>query len=257
VATRTAPPPSASRRYAASALLARQAAKAAAKVRPQGLLPIARAIRTYQTTQAVLAERAVAEMLLEQGIGTRADALLDPLAFTTGADNLSRMLDSLDTDAEFNRLVESLIQDAGRAAESVSVAVRPDIYHVRFVSLPCCARCAVLAGRVYRWSEGFKRHPRCDCSMIPTTVASPLRQSPEDLFEDGQVRGLSKADQQALREGADMSRVINVRRTQAGLSESGRVLYRAGRMTPEAIYRKAGDDRAVAVDLLTKNGYVR
>lgn len=256
MATATAPPQSARKRYAFSALLAARAASEATKARPSGLLAVAKVVRVHQVTQAVMAERAVVEMLAEQRIQADADALLNSLAFTTEVERLGKMIDATEA-AEFERLIASIVQDVGRTAESVAVAVRPNVHHVRYVSLPCCSRCAVLAGRVYRWSAGFQRHPQCDCSMIPTTVASPLRQSPEDLLASGQVRGLSKADEQAIADGADMGRVVNVRRRSAGLNESGRVLARAGRPTPEGIYRMAGDDRAKAVELLTKYRYLR
>jgi hypothetical protein len=211
-------------------------------------------VRAHQVTQAVISERAVAQMLLEQEIDAAADALLSSTAFTTEVRTLEAMVDSAG-DNGFERLVASLVQDAGRAAESVAVAVRPDIWHVRFVNLPCCSRCAVLAGRVYRYSDGFRRHPNCDCVMIPTTVANDLRQHPVDLFETGQVTGLSKADRAALSEGADFNQIVNVRSRTAGLQESGRVLARAGRPTPEGIYRIASD-REQAVSLLTQYGYL-
>jgi len=72
----------------------------------------------------------------------------------------------------------------------------------------------------------------------------------------GLVTGLSKADQQAIRDGADFARVVNVRASTAGVSESGRVLYRKGRMTPEAIYR-ANPTRAEALAALQAAGYLR
>jgi hypothetical protein len=203
-----------------------------------------------------MSEQAVAEMLLEQRIESAADALLNALAFTTDAQVLQQMLDSIATDFEFDRLVESLVQDAGRAAESVSTAVRPYIVHLRFLSPPSCSRCAVLAGRVYRWSDGFQRHPNCDCTMIPSTVAAAVPQDVEHLVEANQVSGLSKADQRALADGADLGQVVNIRRRAAGLREAGRVLARDGKPTPEAIYRVAGDDREAAVHLLAQHGYL-
>jgi hypothetical protein len=148
------------------------------------------------------------------------------------------------------------VQDAGRAAESVATAARPDTGHVRYLSPPSCGRCAVLAGRVYRYSEGFKRHTNCDCTMIPTTVANPqFVQDPVDLMERGQIRGLSKADMQAVADGADLGKVVNVRKRAAGLRESGRVLARAGKPTPEGIYRLASDQTA-AVAMLRRFGYL-
>lgn len=211
---------------------------------------------THQTTQAVLSERAVGEMLAEQDIEAAPDALLNSTAFTTEASRFEQMVSATDNEAEFDRLVASLVQDAGRAAESVATAVRPDVHHVRYVTPPCCGRCAVLAGRVYRWSDGFERHPNCDCVMVPTTVAAPFVQSPESLFEAGQIRNLSKADAKAIRDGADVGQVVNVRRAKAGLSEAGRVLARRDRPTPEGIYRIASD-RDEAVALLSRYGYVR
>jgi hypothetical protein len=201
-----------------------------------------------------MAERAVAEMLAEQRIEAPADARLTAPAFTTDVQAFAAMLDASGA-VGLERLVESLVQDAGRAAESVAAAVRPNVYHVRYVSPPSCSRCAVLAGRVYRWSDGFLRHPHCDCTMIPTRSASPLRQSPDALVAAGHVTGLSKADRKAIADGADLSQVVNIRRRQAGLREAGAVLSRDGRLTPAGIYRLASD-RAHAVELLRAAGYI-
>lgn len=159
------------------------------------------------------------------------------------------------TDFQFDRLVESLVQDAGRAAQSVAVAARPEVGWVRHLTLPSCERCAVLAGRVYRFSQGFQRHPNCDCTMIPVTVASPdFTYDFRELALSGQVTGLSKADRQAIRDGADPTQVINARRV-SGMRESGRVLWRRDRMTPEAIYRQAST-RDEALELLRRYRYL-
>lgn len=37
------------------------------------------------------------------------------------------------------------------------------------MTLPACGRCILLSGRSYRYSTGFLRQPRCDCSMRPVT----------------------------------------------------------------------------------------
>jgi hypothetical protein len=168
------------------------------------------------------------------------------------------MAASAETDAEFERLVASIVQDAGRAAESVAIAARQHVAHVRYLQTPSCSRCAVLAGRVYRYSEGFLRHPNCDCVMIPVTVASPdFTVDPVDLAREGKVSGLSKADLRAVEDGADFGQVVNVRLRKAGLQQPGRVLARAGRPTPEGIYALAGDDHAKALSLLQQYGYIR
>lgn len=254
----TQSPPSASRYYATSALVAARAAREALAVRPRGGLAVATVIATHQITQAVLAERAVDRMLIEQDIDVEAEALLSAAAFTTEVDRVLESIDKAETEFQFQRLVSSLVQDAGRAAQGVAVAARPRIGHVRHLNLPSCSRCAVLAGRVYRYSTGFQRHPGCDCVMIPTTLANDeLTYDPAELARNGQVTGLSKADRRSIADGSDLGQVVNVRRNGAGLTESGAVLYRRGRMTPEAIYRKAGDDRATALDLFQRNGYLR
>jgi hypothetical protein len=48
---------------------------------------------------------------------------------------------------------------------------------------------------------------------------------------------------------------VNVRRYSSGLRESGRVLARAGKPTPEGIYRLASDQQD-AVRMLRRFGYL-
>lgn len=249
---------SARRNYGLSALIARRAVREARQVRGQGTAAVAGVVVAHQIANARTSDLAVAEMLAEQEIDSAAEAILDMLGFTTGTPDLAQMLEQVQSDWQFDRLVESLVQDAARAAESVSVTARRNVFHVRFVNPPCCARCAILAGRIYRWSSGFQRHPGCDCSMIPTTVASTLRTLPSELVRDGQVSGLSKADMKALEDGADLNQIVNVRRTQwSSLMEAGQTLRRGHRLTPAGIYRRAGDDREEALRLLGLNGFIR
>ena len=179
------------------------------------------ALTANQLAQVVLAERAMASMLREQDITAQADATLNAAIFTTTADAFGGMIEQVDTDYEFSRLVASLVADVGRAAESVAITTRPRIGWTRYLSPPSCARCVVLSGRFYRWSDGFKRHPGCDCVHVPTTesAASDLVSDPSDLFEQGKVTGLSKAEQQAIRDGADLNQVINAHRDGLTTSE--------------------------------------
>lgn len=232
--------------------------QAANNIRPRGLRALWNVVATYQTAQAQLAERATVSMLQAQDIDVAADALLNSPAFTTSSGSLGAMLEDVDVDWRFDQLVGSLIQDAGRTAQSVAVAARPKIGFVRVLNPPSCGRCAVLAGRVYRYSQGFDRHPGDDCVMLPTTVANDQYvQDPEELLKAGLITGLSKADQRAVLEGgADFNKVVNVRLRKAGLTDSGRVLSRRGRPTPEAIYR-ANPTREEALAALQAAGYLR
>jgi hypothetical protein len=250
-------PASARKHYRWSAALAERAVREARRARPRGVLAVAGTVVTHQATAAFQAQPAVAQMLTEQSLSQAADALLNTLAFTTAVDSVTAMLDEVETDYEFERLVASLVQDAGRAAEQAATAVRPRVGFVRYLSPPSCSRCAILAGRVYRYSEGFLRHPGCDCVMVPTSLADPaFVHDPVDLMQQGLVTGLSKADQRAIADGADFGQVVNVRSRSAGLSTPGRVLARAGRPTPEAIYART-NTRDEAIQALIAAGYVR
>lgn len=194
-------------------------------------------------------------MLAEQAISSAPDALINPVAFTTGAEIFAQMLESAGPPG-FDRLVRSLVQSSGRAAETVSIAARPKIGWVRTLNLPSCSRCVALAGRIYRYSDGFERHPNDDCSTTAVSEGdTTLVEDPLELARKGLVRGLSQADYDALEAGADFNRVVNVRRKAAGLTEAGRVLARAGKLTPEGIFR-LGSDRAEVVSLLRRYGYL-
>jgi hypothetical protein len=158
---------------------------------------------------------------------------------------------------------QTQVADAARDAAGVGIAARQTVGWVRMVNPPCCSRCAVLAGRFYRWSSGFQRHPKCDCRHIPTTenLAGDVRTDPAALVRSGQVTGLSKAERAALDEGSDLGQVVNSRRGRAndGITTTEGITRRRGqpaRLTPAGIYRQAGGDREQAQRLLRENGYL-
>jgi hypothetical protein len=188
---------------------------------------------------------------------------------------------------DLERLLLSEVADAGRTASQVEFVARPDwTNYVRMLNPPSCARCTVLAGRVYRDLDAFQRHPLCDCVMVPVTDWQTahdegLVASPRAAFEAGQVRGLSKSDAQAVADGADLQKVVNATR---GTSAPGitsaytatvhghrvkatteaatkRAAWRKAnptrlvRLRPEAIYA-AAKDREDAVRLLKLYGYI-
>lgn len=273
---------SADRYYAQSAAIARQAVRAASKRGKEtgAISAVALIIAQYQAAQATQVAPAATAMLAEQGITSAPEAPLDPMAFAAPVASIEAMLTSIQADIEaeiqretarieaeaaqmwadwrFGRLVTSLTQDAARMAQQVDIVTRPRIAHVRHLVLPSCSRCAVLAGRVYRWSDGFQRHPGCDCVMIPTTIASDqMAYDIDELVRTGQVTGLSKADRRAIADGADFNQVVNARR--GGLRAVDFKRYRqSGRMrlTPQAIY-DAATDREHALRLLKLHGYIR
>lgn len=140
---------------------------------------------------------------------------------------------------------------------------------------PSCSRCTVLAGRFYMWNEGFARHPNCDCLHIPSSesVSGDLVVSPDAYFESltprQQDKVFTKAGAQAIRDGADISKVVNARRGMQKAQVFGRDTLvttegtarrrNAGRapirLMPESIYDQA-KDRPDAIRLLKLHGFI-
>lgn len=205
--------------------------------------------------------------------------------------------------ASVELLIASEIADAGRTASQAEFVSRPDWNnYVRMLTPPSCARCAILAGRIYRDLDAFERHPKCDCVMVPvenwqSAHDAGLISTPEMAFERGEIAGfrtmpdgtrrrfsgLSKADERAVRDGADLTEVINsghgissVRGSTPGISTevfgrkvkattygtTARARWRKAnptrlvRLRPESIYEFA-TDRDDAIRLLRLYGYIR
>lgn len=217
------------------------------------ILEVASTVSTYQLASAMASANTVAGFAGDQGRLTTAQAfagvsslgfpISEPIVATIDRfvpapleplpaawwDDASAFM------AEVEQLVLTEVQDAGRSASQVEFVARPDWQnYVRMLNPPSCARCAVLAGRIYRDLDAFDRHPRCDCVMIPVQNWQAahdmgLVSSAQDLIDKGQLGthrtledgskkfepGLSKADMQSLHDGADIGEVVNARR--AGL----------------------------------------
>lgn len=185
-------------------------------------------------------------------------------------------------------VLKTQVRDAARASESVSIAIADGastttgkpvaIGWVRMLTPPSCGRCAVLAGKFYRWNSGFERHPLCDCRHIPTTLAgaNQILTDPDVYFNSlsptEQDYYFGKAQAQAIRDGADISQVVNAGRTKGSMftADDGRrytsegttkrgfargVAGRVLRPTVWQIYRDAAGDQEVAKALLLKFGY--
>ena len=104
-------------------------------------------------------------------------------------------------------LVQTTISDAARDASKVAITTRPGVKYVRFVNPPCCQRCAALTGEAIKYSHPFQRHPRCDCSMVPTTVANPDFAGEKLTAAD--VTDLTQKQKDALDGGANFHSTIN------------------------------------------------
>lgn len=177
--------------------------------------------------------------------------------------------------------VGTLLSDTGRQSESLAMGVRPVGGYVRMLNPPSCSRCAILAGRYYRKSQGFQRHPGCDCRHIPASesVADDLTVNVAEYFDTldpaEQDRIFTKAGAEAIREGADITQVVNARRgmrtaqiggrsarittegtTRAGSASRAATGRRGARLMPETIQQVA-TDRDDYLRLLRANGYLR
>jgi hypothetical protein len=147
---------------------------------------------------------------------------------------------------------QTSVVDTARSAVAAGMAARPHAAgYYRALRPPSCARCAILAGKFFRWNAGFKRHPRCDCVHTPVNA-------PDDRFEydaraaiaAGQVTGLSKADLKAIVEhGANPAQVVNAKQAmynvgefQATHASTTRRSIAGARMLARSIDRTAGID---------------
>jgi hypothetical protein len=194
--------------------------------------------------------------------------------------------------------MQTQLADASRVATNVAVTARPNAGYVRMLNPPSCSRCAVLAGRWYRWNAAFRRHPGCDCRAVPSLAdaASDIMVDPVKYFDSLSVAEQNKtftlAGAEAIRSGADIGQVVNVRRGATGLDSAagstgslqtqdvygqqlftstegvtkrgvaGKVIRARGRnpattprLMPESIMELA-ESRADALRLLRLNGYV-
>lgn len=173
------------------------------------------------------------------------------------------------------------VADAGRVADLTALTANPAATgYVRLLVGRTCARCMLLAGKRYSWKADFKRHPRCDCTAVPTSEARPGSPvSPQQAFREmlpsEQDRAFGKAGAEAIRAGADIGQVVNARRGMESAAVFGRQVAvtsegttnrrrfgqklstRRPRLMPEQIIAEAKGDRAEAIRLLSLHGYIR
>lgn len=141
------------------------------------------------------------------------------------------------------RIAHTQIGDAGRVAAGVDIAARAGIGWTRMLNPPSCSRCVVLAGKVYRWNDGFDRHPKDDCVHVATRLSAARREGlvddPKKYFDSltlaEQDKAFTQAGAKAIRDGADIGQVVNARR---GMSTAGRDQFgtRTGRLAAEKVF---------------------
>jgi hypothetical protein len=109
----------------------------------------------------------------------------------------------------------------------------------------------------------------CDCIHIPVAAAEAagIVQDPMVVYqamspEERTRAGWSRAEQQAIADGADIAAVANVHRGGVFVAGGRKFTHegrsrRRPRITPEQIYREAGGGRDEALRLLRLHGYIR
>ena len=160
------------------------------------------------------------------------------------------------------RDVLTVLADTRRQVYHADIIQRPKLGgYARMLNAPSCSRCVLLAGKWFAWNKGFQRHPRCDCIHIPASeqVANDFRTDPADYFNRLSVaeqdRVFTKSGARAIRDGADIGRVENIRMRGLGTAKAARQYGTPSRLTVDDIYRVAGT-RTNAIRLLTLEGYI-
>lgn len=156
----------------------------------------------------------------------------------------------------------TVLADTRRDVYGADIAQRPTVTgYTRMLNPPSCARCVILAGKWFRWNEGFLRHPRCDCQHVPAAenIAGDLRTDPYEYFESltaqQQEKVFGRIEVRAIRDGADIYRVVNIRRRGLATAAGARRYGTPHRLTLDDIYRVAGT-RTNAIRLMRQEGYI-
>ena len=263
-----------------------------------------------QYAAADSADEYVASTLTAQGLDDFPEGALNPLAFVgVASDGLPLqsllMTPAVDTvrllqqgmprsramasgRASLEMIAGTQVGDVFRAADSVASVSRRIQMYARVLGPRPCSRCVILAGQVSSWKTAFKRHPSCSCSTLPTDrlhgqeYRTDERLYFESLSKEQQDRVFTIAGAQAIRDGADIGRVVNARRRASGLSAAtdgrrrrlrtanvwGRDSFvtnelsltgsrgqRITRLMPEEIYRR-GLSQEETIRMLKVHGYI-
>lgn len=152
---------------------------------------------------------------------------------------------------------QTQIADASRSAVGLGIASRRDVGYVRMLNPPSCPRCAVLAGKFYAFNRGFLRHPGCDCRHIPSreSRAGDLTTDPQAYFDsltaEQQDKLFTKAGAEAIRDGADITQVVNARRGMSTAQQNVAGWIPKGRLSRTEVY---GQQIATTTEGVTRRG---
>lgn len=117
----------------------------------------------------------------------------------------------------------TILADTMRGADGLA-RYSHRVGYIRMVNGGACGRCVVQAGKWFRTNAGFLRHPRCRCTHIPASenVGGDWQTNPADYFDslnaEQQIKLMgSKANAQAVLDGADINQIVNAYRKSSGM----------------------------------------
>lgn len=160
----------------------------------------------------------------------------------------------------------TVMADTSRQVVAADIAHRPLVTgYIRMLNGPSCARCVLLAGKWFRWNQGFDRHPRCDCRHVPSTDEQAMKDKgyisdPYEYFRSlsvrDQERTFGKLEAEAIRDhGADIYRVMNVKMRGLGTVKGNLKYGTPNKRTVDDIL--AHDvDRKFVIENLKYHGYI-
>lgn len=162
------------------------------------------------------------------------------------------------------RVAVTMLADTSRDVTQTDMITRPKVTgYVRMVSPGACSRCIILAGKRFLWNQGFQRHPNCNCRHIPAAeaLAGDMTTDPyahfKSLSEAEQNRVFGRAQAKAIRDGADIYRVENIRMRGMSVAGRGDLVKYGGRTqrTLADIYMR-DPNRQFVIENLQHHGYI-
>lgn len=247
----------------------------------------ARAVETLQLGRAATIHAALpytSEVLAETRQAGVPSGVLVPAGFLATAPNGYPVVDTLDrlpvvakqrvaggmtalearaaAGAWLTGVALTMLADTRRDIYQADIVQRPQITgYVRMLNPPSCPDCVILAGKRFLWNQGFQRHPNCDCIHIPASesLAGDITTDPYSYFnslsEKDQDKWFGKHNAQAVRDGADIYRVQNIRNRGLGTAAGNKRYGTPNRRTIEDIYTH-DRNRQHVIENLKYHGYI-
>lgn len=255
---------------------------------------LVKVVAALQVVGAREASSYVEAVLAEQAMTAPAVAAVRPLAFARGSSGLplTHVLATVPAavksaigdgarDVALDRgltllegITETQVADASRLATQAASVARPAVKTwVRVLNPPSCGRCAVLAGKVFRWNATFQRHPLCDCRTVPSTKSNPedLTFNPRAYFDSlpavEQEKRFGKSVAEEIRGGKDLVKAVNEprdawrvrlanqRRAESRWSSKDATTTQAPQTFMESLIYQVSD-RGTAIGNLTDAGFL-